>query len=433
MRELEILLSSRFRDLVEQNLDRDPLAVALDRKVPNAALVASQVKYLRRAESKLPSWYSARCVLTGRAFEQSSGEAAALLKSYSGRTAIDLTCGLGVDSWALSRNFEQVITLEKDPELAAIARENLDRLGVRNILIINTSAEDFLRAEEVDFSRVDLIYADPDRRDSVGKKLVRMEDCSPDMVALLPEIRRKFSAWKRVDSSVALSATDDNNYDKYPPHSSLVVKLSPLFDIAEIFRVFGFEARAEVISLDGECKEVVAEIPLVNPSLSKRQTNNNPIIRAIAIGLGEVEYPFIDNPSHADYSVEPNPFEPDLYKFLVIPDVSLQKSRLARRYFSERGAWIDSDNGYAFSTEKPVDLMGKVIDIQSIEPFNPKELKRRIKAQKVKNVEILRHNFPLSTAELKRALGLKNGKSSGATLRICFTSASVGLWQITLG
>ena len=32
----------------------------------------------------------------------------------------------------------------------------------------------------------DWIYADPDRRSAEGKKLVRLEDCSPDLVALYP-------------------------------------------------------------------------------------------------------------------------------------------------------------------------------------------------------------------------------------------------------
>ncbi len=206
---LDIIFSSEFRRSVEENLERDPLKIALDRRVPHSALVASQVKYLRRAERKLPSYYSARCILPPLAFEQSSSEAAAARKDYRAGVngvAIDLTCGLGVDAYWLSKRFERVIAIERDGELAAVARENFHRLGAENISVINTSDREFLNTG----IHADLVYVDPDRRSAEGKKKVRMEDCSPDIVALMPQIR-----------SVA---------------PRLVVKLSPLFDVDEVFR-----------------------------------------------------------------------------------------------------------------------------------------------------------------------------------------------------
>ena len=75
--ELDILLLPEVRQAIEQNLGRDPLSVALDKSVPYAREVATQLKYLERARHKLPTLYAARCIIPGRAFEQSSSEESA--------------------------------------------------------------------------------------------------------------------------------------------------------------------------------------------------------------------------------------------------------------------------------------------------------------------------------------------------------------------
>ena len=132
---------------------RDPLEVALDRTVPHARLVATQVKYLARAAQKLPSYAAAQCILPPLAFEQASSEACAAHKLLEGDTVLDLTCGLGVDALYLSKRFREVITLERDATLAAVAEENFRRLGATNIRVINSSAEAFL-ASTLDLSLI---------------------------------------------------------------------------------------------------------------------------------------------------------------------------------------------------------------------------------------------------------------------------------------
>lgn len=420
---IEILSSEDFRRSVEANLDRNPLDIALDKKLAHRAEVASQVKYLRRAERKLPAWFAARCIIPPLAFEQSSSDQTAERKNYSGRLAIDLTCGLGVDSYYLSKRFERVVAIERDPDLAAIARENFRRLGAGNIEVLTTSAEDFLanllsdgfirRREDrtaTDEQRAqatplfaDLVYADPDRRNAEGKKMVRIEDCSPNISALLPLVRR------------------------IAPR--LVVKLSPLFDVDEVFRIFGTNTRVEVVSVADECKEIIADIEFLPSEAQSADKGSLSVrrIRAVAIGLGEVEY-VIPNGVCNDDDKASQKFYPETFRYLIIPDVALQKARLARRYMSERGIFIDSDNGYGFSAQKPSDIPAKIHEIVSIEPFDPKELKRRLKTENIKNINILKHNFPLPTADLVRGLGIREG----GVISIAFTHTADRLWQILL-
>ena len=165
--ELNILLLPEVRNAIEENIGRDPLRVALDRHVPHARVVASQVKYLQRAKSKLPRLYAARAILPDRAFEQSSSDECAAAKRLGGGTLLDLTCGLGVDSMHFAERFERVVALERDEVLADVVRENMRRMGVENVEVVTASAEEYVSSCEEHF---DWVYADPDRRTAEGKR-----------------------------------------------------------------------------------------------------------------------------------------------------------------------------------------------------------------------------------------------------------------------
>lgn len=377
--EYQQLLCTEVQQAIGQNRHRDPAAVALDRHIPHARLVATQVKYLRRAESKLPSYAAAQCILPPLAFEQSSSEECAAHKTISGSSVLDLTCGLGVDSLALSRRFERVVSLERNELLAQITRENFRRLGITHVEVVAASAEEYLAATREHF---DWIYADPDRRSAEGRKLVRLEDCSPSIPDLLPHIRR-----------VA---------------DRLCIKNSPLFDVDEAFRRFP-RSHVEVISLGGECKEVVIY----------DDGRTAPLLTATALGKGSYSHSPLDEgrPSTEEFS-------PDDYRWLVIPDVALQKARLALSYFADKAAmW--SENGFAFARKEPGEVLGRVLEIDHIEPYDPKQLKRRCKGLKG---EILKRDFPFAAEEVFRRTGLR----PGGDVRLAFTKTDGRLWTIHL-
>ena len=377
--ELSILLSEEFRALVAEHAERDPLQVALDRRIPHAALVASQLKYRRRAQRKLPSYVEAGCLFPPRAFEQASSEAAAATKHLAGDSLLDLTCGLGVDTLHFSRSFRRVVALERDPELATITRENLRRLGANHVEVICTSAEEYLARCEEHF---DWVYADPDRRSAEGRKLVRLEDCSPDVVALRPLIER-----------VA---------------PRLCLKNSPLFDVDEAFRYFP-EAQVEVISLRDECKEVIIRVEGSEPKLV-----------AEAVGIGRVEVPLAER----DATPSSEGFDPARYRWLIVPDVALQKARLVCHHLRPV-AFVASENGFAFAEEYPEAVLGRVMEIAEIVPYKPKELKKEMKGTKA---ELWKRDFPLSLEEIRRQTGVREG----ADLRLAFTKIDGKNWMIRL-
>jgi len=376
--ELALLLTEPVQQAIAAARGRDPLEVALDRRILHARLVATQVKYLARAERKLPTYAAAQCVLPPLAFEQASSEACAAHKAIAGDAVLDLTCGLGVDTLFLSRRFRRVVTLERDPVLADVARENFRRLGVGNVEVVTAAAEEYLDGEGL---RFDWVYADPDRRAADGRKLLRIEECSPDVLALRPRIR-------------AAAAR-------------LCLKNSPLFDVDEALRLFS-DARVEVVSLGDECKEVIV-----------CDDGSGPLVTATALGRGS----FAARPD-AEPPAAPARFDAERYRWLIVPDVALQKARLARLHLAGR-ADMWSENGFAFAAEEPHGVIGRVLSIERIEPYDPRRLKRELKGR---GAEVLKRDFPLPAEELMRRLGLH----AGGDLRLAFTKSGGDFWTIRL-
>lgn len=376
--DLSILLSPEFGQEVERNLTREPNAIALDRRVPNARLVATEVKYLQRAMKKLPSYYAARAILPSLAFEQSSSEECAAHKPFSGSLAVDLTCGLGVDTLYLSKRFERVVAIERNAELAAITRHNLALMGARNVEVVCGNSEEYLAT----LAHADLIYADPDRRSAEGKKMVCLEDCSPNIAALLPLLREK---------------TD-----------RIVVKLSPMFDTKEALVAFGKGASVEVVSLGGEVKEVVA-------TWSRESTESR--ITATALGLGSFGVAAEREKPSAEQV-----FNPTRYGYLVVPDAALRKAGVVAEWCKAEG--LDHYGAYAFATQKPTTTMGHLYNIEQCLPWQPKRLKPLVG----RTIQVIRHSFPLSTAAICKALGAKEGKGD----RWAFAEIDHELWALKI-
>lgn len=366
--ELEILCRDEVRRAIDENIGRDPVEIALDRRIPHAAAVASQVKRLQRAASKLPHYYAARAVMPQIAAEQSSSMECAGRKPLSGDSLLDLTCGLGVDSAAFAGRFRRVVALERDAALAAAARENFSRMGIGNVEVLNVAAEEYLGECTEHF---DWCYADPDRRGADGRKLVLLQDCSPDVVALRGTLSR-----------VA---------------ERLCVKCSPLFDVAEAFRIFG-DCRVEVVSLHGECKEVNLYVDGSRPRLS-----------AVAIGRGEFSTPYPPEPP----AWGPVPADLNRYGYVTLPDAALLHARLVPQAFAGM-ADVWSDDGVALSESCPEGALGRTFAIGAVSEFDARRLRRELGGGRV---EIYRRAFPMSNEEICRRLGV----CEGGDRRWCFT------------
>ena len=366
--EFSILCSEECYEAVKANIDRKPTDIALDRRVPHASVVATQVKNLQKARTKLPSYFAAQAIVPTLAYEQSSSEECAMRKQLEGESVLDLTCGLGVDSLALSKRFKRVVTIERNEMVAAVARENFRRLGAENIEVVCSSAEEYLADCTEHF---DWCFSDPDRRGAKGEKLVRLEDCSPNVVALMPTLKR-----------IA---------DK------ICIKCSPLFDVDEAFRLFG-NCAVETVSLGGEAKEVNIYIDGSAPRLT-----------AVAAGVGEFSAS-VEERNSAKWSAQPSDLAQ--YRYITLPDVALQHSRMVAVAFEGKcDVW--SNNGVALSVEKAECVLGRTFEVEAIYNIDS-SFKRVIKGAKA---EIYRRDFPMSNSDICK----KYKCSEGGKERWCFT------------
>lgn len=361
LNDLDILRTEEVRRAIDENIEHDPAKVALSKGVPHAALVATQVKYLQRARRKLPALYESRCIIPPRAFEQCSSQESARRKPLSGGAVLDMTCGLGIDTMALAEHFERVVSIERDEVLAEVVRYNMLLLGIRNVEVVTASSEEYVASTTEHF---DWVFVDPDRRSAEGKKMVCMEDCSPNVVALMPRLRE-------ISERVS-------------------IKLSPMFDCAEAFRLCS-PAEVEVVSIGGECKEV------------NIYANAERDMLRIAV-IGDGEWSFDSEAMAAEPSAEA--FAPEEYRYLLVPDVALQKARVAIAALKPYAS-IWSNNGYAFAREFPAEaLPARIYAIESIEPYRPKELKRRWKGE---GVEFMKRDCALSIDAVRRATATRPG------------------------
>lgn len=385
--DFDILTSEAGRESVERHIDGDPTRLAL--KLRNPA-VTQQIRILQKCRAKLPSYYAARCVVPQVAYEQASSEATAAARTEGflaaipqneRRLAVDLTCGLGVDALALSRAFERVVAVELDPLRAKIARWNFSLLGAENIEVVNASAEDFLAGWPQD-RVIDLVYVDPSRKKSDGKRVYSLQESSPNILELLPRLRK-----------IA---------------RRIVVKLSPLFDVGEVYRPFGEDTCVEVISLDGECKEVLAKAGF------GRDSAGTPYMRVTTVRRGDVQrYDF----SRATLETDSIPAGTvGDARFLLVPDVAFYKSRTvgayAANYLSDAPGGLRLSGEYLFSDELPEDFSGKTYRITFRHPYKPKEIGRILRSRGIRRVNVHRRNFPFTSEQIGRALEVELGGST---------------------
>ena len=170
----------------------DPVFDGVDVK----ELAASTIEARKKLRKKVPEWYSRTSLVYPRALsaEQCSSSVTASYKASvvrdivgrDGRVA-DLTGGLGVDSWAFSREVSMVVYNDRDSLLAKAATHNFRELDAGNIAVTSVEVGPSSLGPVLDGFSPDLVYVDPARRAYDGRKVFLLEECSPDVLQLLPE------------------------------------------------------------------------------------------------------------------------------------------------------------------------------------------------------------------------------------------------------
>lgn len=327
---------------------------------------------------------------------QSVTELAEVTIPSRGKVA-DLTGGLGVDSWAFSEVAEEVLYNEMNPALATAARHNFKALGVTNIFIKNSEAtSDSLKGIFGDF-RPDVIFLDPARRDSAGKKVFLLEDCSPDVLKILPELFgiSRFVLLKlspMADITMAVERLD-RTYEEYLEKASGKGWNGQW--VREVHVVAsGGECKELLILLDGEWNE--------GYSLTCREDGKTLTFKPEEITKAKAGYP--------DSTFARIIFEPG--KSLTKAGVSnaicerfglVKLARFTHLYtISEPLSDSESEQRTA-----PLKDFGKVFYVKEILPLNKSSMKDV--GKRYPHSEVSAKNIPMSSDELRTRLKVKSG------------------------
>lgn len=314
----------------------------------------------------------------------------------TGRIA-DLTGGLGVDSWAFSEVADKVLYNEMNPALAAAARHNFKALGVTNIFIKNSEAtSDSLKDIFGDF-RPDVIFLDPARRDSAGKKVFLLEDCSPDVLKMLPELFgiSRFVLLKlspMADITMAVERLD-RTYEEY------LEKTSGKGWNGQWVR------EVHVVASGGECKELLILLDREwseGYSLTCREDGKTLTFKPEEITKAKASYP---DSTFARIIFEPGKSLTKAGVFNAICErFGLVKLARFTHLYTISEPLSDSE---LEQRTAPLKDFGKVFYVKEILPLNKSSMKDV--GKRYPHSEVSAKNIPMSSDELRTRLKVKSG------------------------
>ena len=324
---------------------------------------------------------------------------------------VDLTGGFGVDfSYIASRLGVKSMYVERQAHLCEAAKENIGRLGLKNVSVKNgdgievlhsfASKKDDAASESLgiteDQSRsllktnlgLKLIFIDPARRDDAGNKVVSLKDCTPDVTLLQEEM---------------LSKAD-----------YVIIKLSPMLDWHRAVSELNCVQEVHIISVNNECKELLLVLSARNMDEMEASSADGEVKHAGNLRIycvNDAQSFVCDELDMESSSVKIAPSTLEEMQYLYEPNASLMKAGcfgvLSERY----DARMLSKNSHLFvSRDLIAAFPGRSFRIMAISSFNKKELRRHLSG--ITKANIATRNFPLSVAELRKRLKLKDGGES---------------------
>ena len=330
----------------------------------NLTLCLQLIGLYRKSKSKLPELTALLPALDERSYQQATSEAVASYKSslFFGEKLLDLSGGLGIDDIAFSRVFDKVLSVDPNIELNQLARYNFKLLGIDNIKRLDASAEDF---SHVGF---DWVYIDPDRRDE-KRRNYSLESLKPNPLELVPKI---LSGGLKV-----------------------ALKLSPMFELKELPKVFPEASTYCCISEGNDLKEV-----LVLFEGNKKEP------KVIAAEVGQHAYEFVGTTT--DWSVKIAEEFVD-YKFLLLPKVALQKSHLVAACFADYGI-KKVPQFEIYQSQKRIETNAfRHMEIVWRGKANAKQILQHLKYKQVGKLNIVIKGSSVNSAEWYKKLNVKEG------------------------
>ena len=379
-----IMKNQATLDFIREHADDDVRQLALrGSKMSEVDLsyALEQIAGRQKAHTKLPSWASIDGIVypPHLSMEQCSSELTARYKaSIAGKGAlfVDLTAGFGVDMAFIAQGFQKTVHVERQPQLCAISSENYNVLGLNHIEVVCGDGVEYLHT----MNHADLLFIDPARRDEHGGRTYGIADCTPNVLEMLDEMLEKADR--------------------------VMIKLSPMLDWRKAVADLGKVNDVHIISVDNECKELLLAVN----SEERGKNSASPSLRVVCVNLlsdGNKECFEFDG-YHASPSSSAFHFSPFDSRFLYEPNASIMKAGCFGLLEQRFGVMQLDKNSHLFVSDKEViGFPGREFLIEKRTSMNKRELKAALADIDKANITV--RNFPMSVAELRKRLKLKEG------------------------
>lgn len=347
----------------------------------------------RRLAAKAPQWAIIEGIhIPGSlAVEQCSSTAAAQYKASlaPGGTIADLTSGLGIDVWAFAQKagIEKVYYNDINSELCNAAILNFELLGLNNVEFSSMTADDMLGH----LDKVDMIFIDPARRSSTGSKVFRLEDCSPNLIDLLPKM------WEHTDIIMA--------------------KLSPMADISLIASQLPGLAEIHITGTPFECKELLCIMRkgwTRDKTVTVVQMKGNKFSSIVFENDKDVPVSLADSLQTGDFLLEPNPamMKSGLYGNICKKFEVKQLDKSTHLFTKPGHEELSNDSANFFK-------IYKVMETQKFCKSAFKEIGKRYPV-----ADVSARNIPMKSEDLKKRMGI-SGSSDIHIFGICVNSERI--------
>ncbi|CAM4227163.1 class I SAM-dependent methyltransferase [Zobellia roscoffensis] len=335
--------------------------------VSNGELV-EQLEARKKSEKKLPTWFSASNIYYPNKLniEQTSSEITAKYKAdlVSGKSLVDVTGGLGIDSYFFSKKTDQVHHCELDPNLSEIAAHNFKILEAINVKTHAQNGLDFIKNSKTNF---DWIYIDPSRRDDLKQRVFLLSDCLPNVVENLD----------------LLFSKSDN----------ILIKTAPLLDISAGINELNHIKEIHIVAIQNDVKELLWV-------LQKEYQGSFSVKTINKTSKGDQTFNFNIQSEKEAISEFSEPLT-----YLYEPNAAILKSGAFK--IIGRATQIKKlhTNTHLYTSDKLLDFPGRRFIIEDVLPYNKSALKKA----GIKNANITTRNFPESVATIRKKTKIKDG------------------------
>lgn len=373
-------------EFIREYRERDIRQLALQaNRFPDVDMpyALDQIQGWQIARRKLPKWAACDGVIfpPHLSMEQCSSEPTAQCKlnlamEWASRVGhasrmTDLTGGFGVDFSFTSCAFAAATYVERNEQLCHIVEHNLPLLGLNNATVVCADAVEYLSTVEPQT----MLFLDPARRDEHGAKTVMLADCTPDVVQLLPKLLEK--------------------------SRFTMLKLSPMLDWHKaVDDLQGTVREVHIVSVGGECKELLLVLSTVVESELK-------VYCADLSTASDTSSLFVYTPG-SSAPVANSTFNIQHSTFLHEPNASIMKAGCFDELAAAYGVSPVSRNSHLFLSDEPVeDFPGRSFVVERVTTMNKGELRKALAG--IEKANIATRNFPLTVAELRKRLKIKDG------------------------